>query len=193
MTGEQLPTHNLGTTLVPIDIERDAPHGVVWLEGNAGHETLRRMGVADANNHASTLEQERSRLQKIIADKNELAWMIQQDGQIVGIVEVHFDSFENIPGPNVAIMIGDSAFRGHGIGTEVIRAVQTYLYESQKVNKLFARHLTDNTASAAMLRGLGFIDSGPIYQDSNGLQWQNMVGDPPIVSRKTMELLSATR
>jgi len=175
MTGAQLATADPNLVLVPIDIERDARHGVEWLMGNNGRDTLRKMGVPDEYNHESTLRAERERLQKILDNPNELAWMIQLHDTVIGITEVHTDEFEGLAGPNIHIMIGDVTARGKGVGTAVLERVIDYLRSEKHFETIYSRHLTDNTASASLLAGLGFIDQGEAYRDNDGLEWQNVI------------------
>jgi hypothetical protein len=52
----ELATGDNSVRLVEPDVGRDVPLGLQWLAGVAGRETLRLMGVTEANNHSSTLE-----------------------------------------------------------------------------------------------------------------------------------------
>lgn len=123
MTGPDLSTYRDDVRLIAPNVDRDAPSGVRWLSGPVGRETLRSMGVIDVENNESTVGLERRRLQTIIDDSSELAWMIRYNGQTVGIVEVCTEENEYIKLPSMSIMIDDVAARGKGIGSLVIQSV----------------------------------------------------------------------
>jgi hypothetical protein len=72
--------------LVEPDIERDAALGVKWLAGNNGRNTLRLMGVNDADNKPSSLEKEKARVNGFITKQDQLNWMMEYDGKIVGSI-----------------------------------------------------------------------------------------------------------
>lgn len=175
MIGQELETDLSGLRLVAPDVERDAPNGVEWLRGAVGRETLGLMGVNDADNAESTLEAEADRITQMIESEDELAWMLERSGQVVGVVEVRLKGDTYLPAPNVSTMIGDTEARGQGIGTAAKRAVIDYMFNVRGAEQLYSRHLTRNTISRAGLTKLGFRDEGGAYQDADGLEWQNMI------------------
>jgi RimJ/RimL family protein N-acetyltransferase len=174
MISKTLTTTDRRLLLVPPNVERDAPKGVAWLAGAEGRQTLALMGVADKDNRPSTLEEERTRVAGFITDPKHLAWMMNFENVIVGIVEVSFKSTYELPLPAVSIMIGDPQARGHGLGLAAMKAVVHYLATERKFQRVYARYLTTNTISQALLRKLGFNDQGEPYVGTDGLQWQNV-------------------
>lgn len=175
MTAQELNTELSGLRLIVPDVSRDAPNGVEWLHGAVGRETLGLMGVAEADNTESTLEIETQRITKMIESESEIAWMLERDGVVVGVIEVRLQSDEHLPAPNVSTMIGSPGARGQGVGTAAKQAVIQYMFHERGAAELYSRHLTSNIVSAAGLTKLGFQNSGDIYRDGDGLEWQNKV------------------
>jgi len=175
MIGQELETSLHGLRLIAPDVVRDAPNGVEWLHGVVGRETLGLMGVADAHNKESDLETETERITQMIESKDELAWMLERDGKVVGVIEVRLKDSEYLPAPNVSTMIGDPTYRGQGLGTAAKHAIIQYMFNDYGADALYARHLTRNTISAAGLRELNFQNDGLVYSDNDGLEWQNMI------------------
>lgn len=160
--------------LIDIDVTRDAPLATAWINAPGGVEMLRLMGMIVPDDFTTTIDIEAERSQQIINDPNELAWMIEYDGEVVGILEVHLADQEGRPAPNIGIMIGDASARGRGIGTS---AMQLALQELAELGNetIFARALTHNIASQKMLAKLGFVIEGEPYADADNLHWQNFL------------------
>lgn len=169
-----LQTANKDITLVPPDVERDAPLGVQWLAGEAGRVTLKLMGNTDEQNKPSTLEEEKERVRDFIENTNQLNWMIQFKNSIVGSIWVDLVASEHLPAPSIHLMIGDPNARKHGIGTDACIAVIKYLKNTEEYRTIYSRHLVINIGSAKLLNILGFENNGSTYSDSDGLVWQNV-------------------
>ena len=175
MIGHELETDLSGLKLIAPDVDRDAGNGVEWLKGTVGRETLGLMGVTDAENAETTLEIERDRVTQMIESEDGLAWMLERDGKVIGVLEVRLKGDEYLRAPNVNTMIGDPNARGQGVGTAAKRAVIDYMFHEYSASELYSRHLTRNDISAAGLAELGFTDDGPAYTDGDSLEWQNMI------------------
>lgn len=158
--------------LIDIDVARDAPLAMAWINAPSGVEMLRLMGMIVPDDFTTTLDLEAKTLQQIINDPNELAWMIDYDGQVVGILEVHLVDQASRPAPNIGIMIGDASARGKGIGRSAIQLAISKLVELG-YKTVYARTLTHNTASRKMLAKLGFVINGRPYAGTDNLHWQN--------------------
>ncbi len=171
----ELQTNSPDITLVPPDVERDAPIAVGWLEGDIGRATLRLMGNDDAHNKPSTLEEERERIQGFLDSTEQLTWMIRLQDKIVGTVWVNLQDTEYLPGPSVHIMIGDPHARGQGVGGNTILSVVDYMKQSGEHDTLYSRHLTSNERAASLLSETGFLPLGEPYADTSNLQWQNVL------------------
>ena len=159
--------------LVEPDIERDAQLGVEWLSGDLGRQTLRSMGVTDEHNQPTTLEQERERVRDFIEGTDQLNWMIEYDGRVVGSVWVDLTNAEYVPVPSIHIMIGDPSVRGKGVGFASTRAVVDHL-RAQGNKTIYSRHLAHNQPAAKLLGDLGFVPLDEAYSDADGLNWQNV-------------------
>jgi len=175
-TTENLPTKNPDVLLVKPEIDRDAQLGVEWLEGELGRATLSSMGVADADNKPTTLQYERERVKNFIEGQNQLNWMIQYQGRVVGAVWADLLQAGNLPSPSIHIMIGDADVRGRGVGFAATSKVAEYL-EDLGHKTIYSRHLTKNSGAAGLLKSLGFTNLDTTYLDDNGLEWQNVKKD----------------
>lgn len=173
-TTENKPTSNPDVVLVQPDVERDAVLGVQWLEGELGRATLTSMGVADKDNKPTTLERERERVRDFIEKQDQLNWMIEYQGKVVGSVWADLKQVGNVPAPAIHIMIGDPNVRGKGIGYAATSKVMEHL-EDQGFKSIYSRHLTKNGGASGLLQSLGFTELGEPYTDDDGLEWQNVV------------------
>jgi RimJ/RimL family protein N-acetyltransferase len=173
-TTESLQTNNPDVSLVEPDIERDAALGVQWLEGELGRATLTSMGVAEKDNKPTTLENERERVRDFIEGQDQLNWMIEYKGKIVGSVWADLKQVGNVPAPAIHIMIGDPDVRGKGVGFAATSKVTEHL-EDQGFKNVYSRHLTKNNGASGLLRSLGFTELSEPYTDEDGLEWQNVV------------------
>jgi RimJ/RimL family protein N-acetyltransferase len=160
-------------SLVNIDVARDAPLATAWINAPGGAQMLQLMGMLVPDDFTTTIIVESKRFQDILSDPSEIAQMIEVDGQVVGIVEMHTDPFEGLGAPNISIMIGDASARGKGVGTA---AMQLAIAQLQSIGYkiVHARALTRNAPSLAMLKKLGFVNAGSPYVDDDKLSWQNV-------------------
>jgi RimJ/RimL family protein N-acetyltransferase len=172
-TTENLQTNNPDVYLVEPDIERDAALGVQWLEGKLGRATLTSMGVSDKDNKPTNLENERERVRDFIEGQNQLNWMIEYQGKVVGSVWADLKQVGNVPAPAIHIMIGDPDVRGKGVGFAATSKVTEHL-EGQGFKSVYSRHLTKNSGASGLLKSLGFTNFGEPYTDDDGLEWQNV-------------------
>jgi RimJ/RimL family protein N-acetyltransferase len=130
------------------------------------------MGLLVPDNYKTNISTELKRLTEIINNPNEDSWMIEFNGDIIGMVMLDKKGNPEISAPNVSIMIGDASFRGKGIGSKVINVIiKKCINNNYKV--LYARTLTHNEISQKMLNKVGFSTDRQIYTDKDGLVWQN--------------------
>jgi RimJ/RimL family protein N-acetyltransferase len=172
MKAPNLPTANTNVLLIEPNVQRDAALGLKWINGELGKNTLSLMGVSDTNNHATTLEVEEKRILGFIENDDQLNWMIEHNGAVVGAIWVDLEPSETVPAPAVHIMIGDPAARGQGIGTASTAAVIDYL-KNKGEQRIYSRTLTRNNIASSLLAENGFKPYGPPYKDSDELEWQN--------------------
>ena len=170
-----LKTQNDNLILIPPNIERDAPLSVVWLAGDSGRETLRLMGNVPDNIKPTTLEAEKQRVSVFIKSTEQLTWMIEFEGKVVGSIWAHTEPTDFVKAPSIHIMIGDETARGKGVGKSSSIAVIDELRRTKQYPTIYSRYITDNSASASMLSSTGFILVQKAYTDNDGLEWQNVL------------------
>lgn len=158
--------------LIKPDIERDAPLSVQWLADPHGRYTLRMMGVPDKYNTSTDIIAEKQRVSDFLDKDDQFNWAIELDGQIIGAIWIDREPTKHLPAPALSFMIGDPEARGKGAAGRAATLVLDYM-RSTGCKKLYARHLTNNAASAALLQKLGFVNDGKIYTDDESLEWQN--------------------
>lgn len=175
MIAKQLNTIDQNTRLVEPNISRDSILGESWLNSELGRLTLQLMG----NNEATidemlptTVEKEAERIKDFIEGKDQLNWMIEHNGNVVGSIWVDLVDKPYLSSPSVHIMIGDSNMRGRGVGRSSALAVIDYL-EEQGFKTIYTRYLLSNKGSEKLLNSLGFEIMGEPYS-SDGLDFQNV-------------------
>ena len=169
-----LRSDNSKIVLIEPVIERDAQLGVIWLNGKPGRNTLELMGVQKKDIQKPSIEVERERIKKFIEKDNQLNWMIEFDGNVVGAVWVDLEPTDYLPCPAVHIMIGEPKARGHRVGTESIKLVVEYL-KNHGFEKLYSRILITNSVARSLLLDNGFKLYREQYSDYDGVEWQNVV------------------
>jgi hypothetical protein len=96
-----LETDNPSVHLVEPKLARDSQLGVQWLHGDIGRNTLQLMGVSDEDNQPTTLQQEKQRVAEFIERPDQLNWMIEYQGQVVGSIWVDLESKARVPSPAI--------------------------------------------------------------------------------------------
>jgi len=162
----------MAISLEKIDIDEGARLGVQWLNAPYGVETLRLLGNIVPDDFKTSYEEEVDRLTEMTTDTNVLAWVIKYNATTVGVAEAKLIEFEGLQAPNMALFIGDISMRGKGVGTAALRLVLAELLD-MNYSTAYARALTRNLASKAMLQKVGFIADGEPYTDKDGLHWHN--------------------
>ena len=170
-----IETDDPNIRLIEPDIKRDAALGVEWLQGDIGRATLSSMGVADKDNKPTDIEFERRRIKGFIERADQLNWMIDYQGKVVGSIWVDLEKVGSVPAPAIHIMIGDPEMRGKGIGYTVTNKVIEYLQKGRNAGNIYSRHLTMNSSASNLLGSLGFEHLGESYTDEDGLEFQNVV------------------
>lgn len=163
--------------LLTPNIERDAPFALDWFSRSEGRQTLLSMGNPENGIVAPTLDGERATIQEFIdleKDNKQITRMIVMDNITIGAVWIELFENHGVKAPSVHIIIGDSEYRGRGIGTTVMKAAIKYATEVLGAAVVYSRHLSTNTNIAAVNKRLGFKADGNVYADENGLIWQNV-------------------
>lgn len=162
--------------LLKPDIERDAPFALSWFVRPEGKDTLLRMGNAEHEIPEPSLEAETDRIKEFIqleAESKQITRMISVDGVTIGVVWLELIETRGVKPPSLHIMIGNSDYRGMGIGKiAMLEAIDLAKNKGYKV--IYTRHLTNNTEIKKLNDSLGFVDDGDPYTDNNGLTWQHI-------------------
>jgi len=154
-----------------------APITLGWFESDDGHETLLLMGNAEHEIEPPSLQTELQILEDfvLLEKKNEqLTWMLDFDGDIVGVGWIELTENHGVKPPSVHLMIGNKKYRGQGIGRATMQALILYIRNNIDTKFVYSRHLKSNSVVANMNRGLGFKNEGGSYLGDNGLEWQNI-------------------
>jgi RimJ/RimL family protein N-acetyltransferase len=161
--------------LVEPDIERDVPISLNWLTGDMGKQTMRLMGYVVDENFGPNEPEEINRYNDFLDKQDELNWMIEYKGNVVGTVWADLVFKYDVKPPSVHIMIGDKSARGKGVGTKAEAAVMNYLFK-QGHKIIHSRALIENDRMLHIATSkLGYKKVGKVYTDKNGLSWQNLI------------------
>jgi len=164
--------------LLSPEVDRDAPFAHSWFTRPEGHQTLLSMGNAEHEIEESTLEGERKTTQEFIdleKSGKQITRVIVVDGVTIGVVWIELFENHGIKPPSIHIMIGNSDYRGKGIGQAVMQSAINYVRDTLKLKTIHTRHLAKNVPVSKLNESLGFKKDGDTYKDKNGLVWQNIV------------------
>ncbi|MEI6236972.1 MAG: GNAT family protein [Candidatus Saccharibacteria bacterium] len=165
--------------LVKPDAERDVPLSIKWLNNTDGIKTLLLMGNAVQDDYKTNKKEESNRIKDFVSKKDQLNWMIEYKGKVIGAVWADLALKNGLKSPSVHIMIGDESARGRGIGTIAELTVIDYLFE-QNYKTVYSRALTDNKRMIHIaINKLGFKKDEKVYMGEDGLIWQNLKMDKP--------------
>ena len=176
MKAPELITPDVPIRLIEPNVERDGQLGLQWLNGQLGRVTMRSMGNTEetiSKMLPTTIEQEEERVSSFLDREDQLNWMIEYEGKVVGSVWVDLVASEDLPSPSVHIMIGDPDMRGRGVGIATVGTVLEYL-EKQGNDVIYSRHLVSNEGADKLLKSLGFTELDKPYI-SDTLEFQNLV------------------
>jgi len=168
-------------SLVKPDPDRDAPFAVAWFTSAYGKETLLRMGNLENSIKESTLDGEKETLVEFLElekQQKQITWMICTDEKTIGAVWLELKPTKYLKAPAVHIMIGDTNYRGRGIGKSVMKEMIEYSRDTLRTQTIYSRRLQSNNAIAAVFKSLGFVNDGELYEDNDGLLWQNVMINP---------------
>ena len=82
----------------------------------------------------------------------------RSDGQLIGLIGL--DSLDARHESAELGFLVDERYWGHGYASEAAAVVLLFGFESLKLNRVYARHLVSNTASARVLRKVGMKREG---------------------------------
>ena len=165
-----------GLTLERPVPDRDAPFALSWFQASYGYDTLRLMGNAEHEIDTPSLEGEKETIReflKLEKKGRQITWMLRYEDKTIGAAWIELKKNHGVVPPSVHIMIGDAPYRGRGIGQAALESMVAYAEQVLEAEAVYSRHLASNTVIASLGSGLGFVNDGDAYVDSNGLEWQN--------------------
>lgn len=174
MFKQELPTENPDIRLIEPNINRDALLGVDWLSGEKGRETMRLMGVNLDTFHEPTIVEEKARVEEFLTKTDQLNWMIEQNGKVVGSIWVHTEPKDRVQAPAIHMMIGDPDARGGGVGSASFKAVLDWFINDQHPPYVYSRYISGNKGSANLIAKFKFQKNGEVRPDKDGIEWQNV-------------------
>lgn len=170
-------SNNTIIEFLPPNPDRDAPFAHSWFMRPEGRATLISMGNAEGEITESTLSGEREIMQEFLdleaADK-QITRVIVVDGVTIGVVWIELFENHNVKPPSIHIMIGNPDYRGKGIGRKSLQFAIDYMRANINHEAIYSRHLASNAPIATLLTSLGFKKDGDVYEDENGLVWQDV-------------------
>lgn len=103
------------------------------------------------------------------------AWIIEHEGALIGEVRLHSINHAD-RNARLAIGILDEARLGQGLGTQAMRLVAAYAFDTLHLHRLSLRVLDFNTRAIAAYRKLGFTEEGRERQSALiGQDWHDDV------------------
>lgn len=149
-------------TLDSPDPERDASFAYGWFNSEDGIDTLLRMGNALHEISESTVESERKTIEEFLdleRSGKQKTWMIRWKDETIGAAWIELVENHGVRSPSVHLMIGNSAYRGRGIGYEVMCCMIRHL-QNEGYETVYSRHLVSNQAVARLNKKVGFTRDG---------------------------------
>lgn len=109
--------------------------------------------------HDTNIDAQINWFRRISVSKSHEYWIIERRNSPIGVANLANISFENSRA-DWAFYLGESQFRGTGVGAIVEYAIIHYVFSALKLNKLCCQVLSNNLDVAKMHRKFGFVDEG---------------------------------
>lgn len=109
--------------------------------------------------HDANINSQINWFRRISVSKSHKYWIIERRNFPIGVVNLANISLENSRA-DWAFYVGESQFRGTGVGALVEYAIIYYVFNVLKLNKLCCQVLSNNVDVAKMHRKFGFVDEG---------------------------------
>ncbi|HEX7262687.1 MAG TPA: GNAT family protein [Candidatus Dormibacteraeota bacterium] len=106
-----------------------------------------------------SIEMEREWLDKMARDPNEVVWVIEYEGRVVGTTAIHAIDWKNGSG-TTGTVIGDKSVWGKGLGRELMQLRARYAFTQLPLRKLKSAYLDGNDASAKAQAAAGYREVG---------------------------------
>jgi RimJ/RimL family protein N-acetyltransferase len=135
----------------------DAEVAITWFEDmEVTRFVLRR--------HPPSREEEKEWLERMARDQDQVVWMVERKGVLVGTTAIHAISWKNGSGTTGTI-IGDKSSWGKGVGREVMQLRTHYAFTQLPLRKLKSAYFDGNEASAKAQSAAGYREVGRYRAD----------------------------
>jgi RimJ/RimL family protein N-acetyltransferase len=114
--------------------------------------------------HPPSLDEEKEWLEKVARDPDQVIWVVEHMGALVGITGIHAISWKNGFG-TTGTMIGDRNVWGKGLGRELMQLRARYAFTQLPLRKLKSAYLDGNDASARAQAAAGYREVGRYKAD----------------------------
>ena len=110
------------------------------------------------------IEAEKEWLDKMARDPDQIVWVVEHKGSLVGTTAIHAIDWKNGFG-TTGTLIGDKSVWGKGIGREVMQLRAAYAFTQLPLRKLKSGYLDGNVASARAQAAAGYREVGRYRAD----------------------------
>ncbi len=120
----------------------------------------------------------RLRLEQMQRDPSLQEWLVRavvlrESRDAVGHAGFHGRVGRNSKADSSAVEIGYTILpehRGHGLATEAALALMTWARDERKIARFILSITPDNDPSLAIARKLGFVQTGEVWDDEDGIE-----------------------
>ena len=130
----------------------DASTMLTWFEDMEVRRFLLRR-------HPPSVDEEKEWLDKMARSPDDVVWVIEHEGQMVGTTGIHTIDWRNGFGTTGTI-IGDKSAWGKGAGRELMQLRARYAFTQLPLRKLKSAYVQGNEASARAQAAAGYREVG---------------------------------
>ena len=109
--------------------------------------------------HPPSIEMEREWLDKMARDPDQVVWVVEREGRVVGTTAIHAIDWKNGFG-TTGTVIGDKTVWGKGLGRELMRLRMQYAFTKLPLRKLKSAYLEGNHGSERAQAAAGYQEVG---------------------------------
>lgn len=114
--------------------------------------------------HPPSLDAEKEWLDKMARDPNQVVWVLEHEGTVVGTTAIHEINWREGFGMT-GTLIGDKSVWGKGLGRELMQMRTRYAFTQLPLRKLKSAYLDGNEASARAQSAAGYREVGRYRAD----------------------------
>jgi [ribosomal protein S5]-alanine N-acetyltransferase len=114
--------------------------------------------------HPPSVDMEKEWLDRMARSADDVMWLIEHKGQLVGTTAIHMIDWKNGFG-TTGTLIGDKAAWGKGLGRELMQLRARYAFTQLPLRKLKSGYIDGNVASAKAQAAAGYREVGRFRAD----------------------------